>query len=583
MLFIAFALMMSGIALSQAQAASFPGNINCDISVDMKDAILGLKIAASISTTDNICMDGDVNKDGKIGMEEAVFILRFIAFSENLESSMTLEPLIIHLSNLQDIAARNSGNREAGTSGYEASAAYIENTLKDKGFIVSRQPVSFRYYRETEEPEFQLISPESKLYAQGTDFLTMTYSGMGDVIAQIAFVTPIISQRTDSNSSADGCEESDFDQKDLNGKIAVIQRGSCDYKVKAQNAQNKGAKAVIIFNEGQEGRTGAVSGTLGEESRLTIPVIGVSYDIGKYLYDQDEISPVTARVSVIREINETIIADNVLAETSAGNENQVVMLGAHLDSVAEGPGINDNGSGTAALLELAVQIANKKDFKPLNKLRFAWWAAEEQGLRGSYYYTENLTAEEKAEIGIYLNFDMIASNNYYLGVEDGDFSDSLGDPRVPFSPEDIPSGSDEIEKAFKDYFMFRGLVTYPSVLEGRTDYRPFLRAGIPFGGVFAGADRFKTAEQAVLYGGTADMRYDTCYHKPCDNVANLNQTALLRNAKAIAYVTQLYAEKETLFTATKTTRERAESVTAKKEVIIKADKYHKDRLSRSAK
>jgi len=233
-------------------------------------------------------------------------------------------------------------------------------------------------------------------------------------------------------------------------------------------------------------------------------------------------------------------AINLFAETSTGNDNQVIIAGAHLDSVAEGPGLNDDGSGAAALLELAIQIGNNKDFKPVNKLKFAWWAFEEPGMIGSAYYVNNLNDSERAKIGMYLNLDMIAtaSPNYYYGIEDGDFSISKDDPKVPPAYINIfkaypgyVAQNGEIKKAFVSYFE-----NYPvpksdivlSALHGNMDYEAFLLNRIPFGGLYSGKDN--------------------CNHQACDNYQNLNKDVLLINTKAIAYIIQMYAEKPKLFT-----------------------------------
>jgi len=233
-------------------------------------------------------------------------------------------------------------------------------------------------------------------------------------------------------------------------------------------------------------------------------------------------------------------AINLFAETAGGDDNQVILIGAHLDSVAEGPGINDDGTGSAALLELAIQIGNNKDFKPVNKLKFAWWAFEEPGMIGSTYYVNNLSDAEKAKIGMYLNLDMIGTggDKYYYGIEDGDFSISKTDPKVPADyiavfntyPAYV-SQNGEIKKAFVSYFE-----NYPvpksdiilSALHGNMDYEAFLLNRIPFGGLYSGKD--------------------ACNHLACDNYQNINKDVLLINTKAIAYIVQFYAEKSKLFT-----------------------------------
>ncbi|WP_282084905.1 M28 family metallopeptidase [Streptomyces tendae] len=205
---------------------------------------------------------------------------------------------------------------------------------------------------------------------------------------------------------------------------------------------------------------------------------------------------------------------NLIADWPGGDPNQVVMAGSHLDSVTSGPGINDNGSGSSAVLETALAVA-RSDYRPTKHLRFAWWGAEELGLVGSRYYVNSLGSAERAKISGYLNFDMIGSPNPGYFVYDDD-----------------PT----IEKTFKDYYAGLGISTeIETEGDGRSDHAPFKNAGVPVGGLFSGADYRKTSAQAAKWGGTAGQPFDRCYHSSCDTTANINDTALDRNSDAIAY------------------------------------------------
>ncbi|MGV9273638.1 M28 family metallopeptidase [Streptomyces griseosporeus] len=205
---------------------------------------------------------------------------------------------------------------------------------------------------------------------------------------------------------------------------------------------------------------------------------------------------------------------NLIADRPGGDPDQVIMAGSHLDSVTAGPGINDNGSGSAAILETALAVA-RTGYQPAKHLRFGWWGAEELGLVGSKYYVNNLSSTERAKIKGYLNFDMIASPNPGYFVYDDD-----------------PT----IEKTFKDYFAGLGIPTeIETEGDGRSDHAPFKNAGIPVGGLFTGADYTKTSAQAQKWGGTAGQAFDRCYHSSCDTTANINDTALDRNSDAIAH------------------------------------------------
>ena len=218
---------------------------------------------------------------------------------------------------------------------------------------------------------------------------------------------------------------------------------------------------------------------------------------------------------------------NLIADWPGGDPNRILMTGSHLDSVSAGPGINDNGSGSAAVLEVALTVA-RTGYAPARHLRFAWWGAEELGLRGSRFYVANLPAAERARIKAYYNFDMVGSPNPGYFVYDGDNSDGTG-----AGPG--PAGSAELEKVLETYFRSIGVPTEGTDFDGRSDYGPFISAGIAAGGTFTGAERRKSTAQAGKWGGTAGVAFDRCYHRACDTVANIDETALDRNADAIAY------------------------------------------------
>jgi aminopeptidase Y len=182
-------------------------------------------------------------------------------------------------------------------------------------------------------------------------------------------------------------------------------------------------------------------------------------------------------------------------------------------------------------LEVAEQMAK---VKPWNKVRFALWGAEESGLVGSTYYINNLSAEERAKIALYLNFDMIGSPNPVFFVYDGDDSDAVG-----AGPG--PAGSDMIEKVFESFYNLLSVPFKGTDFSGRSDYGPFMVAGIPSGGLFTGAEGIKTSEEAAIWGGTAGVQYDPCYHQACDTFDNINLVALDINSDAVAYATLHYA------------------------------------------
>jgi Zn-dependent M28 family amino/carboxypeptidase len=323
------------------------------------------------------------------------------------------------------------------------------------------------------------------------------------------------------NTSTSGCEPEDFTDFPA-GSVAVIQRGACAFGQKATNAANAGAAGVVIFNQGNtEDRKGLINATLGDDYAGGVPVVFTTYDIGAGWVEQQDLQ-LRVVTNVVREQTET---SNVIAETNRGNPDNVVMTGAHLDSVFEGAGINDNGSGSAALLELALQM---KRAHPRNQVRFAWWGAEEAGLVGSTFYVNSLSQEEKDKIKVYLNYDMIGSPNFGNFIYDGDGSDF-----------DLagPPGSAATEALFEKYFNLREIASEGTQISFRSDYAQFFEDGIAFGGLFTGAEVLKTEEQAAKFGGEAGVAFDPCYHSACDDITNVDELALEINGDAAAFVT----------------------------------------------
>ena len=429
-----------------------------------------------------------------------------------LRAAVTSEAIMDHLATLQEIADANGGTRASGTAGYDESVEYIAGLLGDAGYEVTIQNFTFNSFRELSAPEFERVSPDPRVYEEGTDFYTAEYSGSGDVTADLQAVDLSLPPGADDNTSTSGCEAEDFTGF-VAGNIALVQRGSCDFAVKAANAFDAGAVGVIIFNEGQEGRTETLSATLGDEFSDDIPVVGTSFEIGNELATLLKSGPVSISLKTDTEIRLDVPTSNLIAETETGRDDRVVMAGAHLDSVSEGPGIEDNGTGSAALLEIALQL-DALEIEPVNKVRFAWWGAEEAGLVGSQYYVDSLTKRELKNISLYLNFDMIGSPNFVRFILDGDGS--------AFGIKG-PSGSGAIEGVFADYFESQELASEPTAFDGRSDYDAFITAGIPAGGLFTGAEDTKTATQVAAYGGLSEFEgepvwYDPCYHQACDSM-----------------------------------------------------------------
>jgi Zn-dependent M28 family amino/carboxypeptidase len=449
--------------------------------------------------------------------------------TQRLRDGVTINGMLAHERAFQFIANANGGTRASGTPGYDASADYVQERLRSAGYRTVVQEFMFRYYEETAPAVLAQVTPNAKNYATGS----YQYSGSGDVTAPVQPVDVVIPP-TPAPSSTSGCEASDFASFTA-GNIALIQRGTCTFGAKAENAEAAGASAVIIFNEGQPGRTDLSPGTLGEDAEVDIPVVAASFADGEELYNLAQApAGVTARVATAI-LDEQRPTSNVLAYSREGNTEEKVVVGAHLDSVLEGPGINDNGSGSAGILEIAEELDETGlDGRLRRQLVFAFWGAEESGLVGSEYYVGQLSPTQLGRHYANLNFDMIGSPNYVRFIYDGDNS--------AFEPDGVnvfagPPGSGEIESIFENYFAGQGLASDPTPFSGRSDYGPFIAAGIPAGGLFTGAEGIKTPEQAAIYGGTAGIAYDPNYHQVGDDITNVSTKALGEMADAAAHTT----------------------------------------------
>ncbi len=449
--------------------------------------------------------------------------------SERLRAAVTPTGILQHELEFQEIADQNGNSRASGTPGYYGSRMYVARELRQAGYTVRIQPFEYQRFDEGEPAELELTQPEQRSYRGGTDFNIMEYSGAGEETASIQPVDVVIPPGPTPSSNTSGCEDEDFAGFTA-GDVALVQRGTCTFGVKALNAQEAGASAVLIFNEGQPGRQEALSGTLGGAG-FEIPVLGTSFAVGQELYTLDQQGDAEVRVFADGSIK-TTTTSNVIASLPGGNMSRTVVVGSHLDSVPEGPGINDNGSGSATILEIARQMA-RLDVKPNNKVRFAFWGAEESGLLGSTYYVDQLPEERLNEVMVNLNFDMVGSPNFVRFVYDGDGSDT---------PLAGPDGSGKVEDIFTDYFDSQGQASDPTEFSGRSDYGPFIEAGIPAGGLFSGAEGIKTAEQAATYGGTPGVAYDPCYHQACDDIDNLSIRALGDFSDAAAHATYYFAK-----------------------------------------
>ena len=385
--------------------------------------------------------------------------------SEKLRKAVTVDGVRSHLAALENIATANGGNRFAGTPGYDASAKYVFDTLTSAGYAPEYWEFQYDATFEKTPTQIGVVSPNPKNYVNAIDYRLMTGAGNSDVTGNL---------RRPSGDIR-GCFASDW--AGVTPDIAIVQRGTpagfpdnagvCSFRWKAEIAKAAGAKAVIVFNN----VAGLLNGTAGDPP-LDFGVVGTTPEMGADLLARLGQGPVVMRFKS-DTTRQTLTTRNVIAETAGGDPNNVVQVGAHLDSVSQGPGINDNGSGSASILETAVQMAK---VKPRNKVRFSWWAAEESNLIGSTRWVNAQTPEALDKIALYLNFDMVASPNYGLFVYDGDNS------AFPVGPGAAagPPGSDVIESMFYGFYeRYTNDFAEPTAFSGRSDYGPFIAKGIP--------------------------------------------------------------------------------------------------------
>ncbi|MGO0577655.1 M20/M25/M40 family metallo-hydrolase [Ornithinimicrobium panacihumi] len=395
---------------------------------------------------------------------------------DKLVAAIDADSLWGHMEAFYAAAEDNGGNRAAGTPGYDASVDYVVGELEAAGYDVELQEFEFTY-TETLRQELRQTSPVER----DLESTVFTYSPSGQA-DEAELAAP--------SGDPLGCTADAYGGADLTGQIALVSRGDCPFAEKSLAAAAVGAEAVIIYNN----TDGAINGTLGAPSDDYIATLGVSGELGQELVAQLADGPVTVDLD-LEQLVEQRTTVNVLAETATGRDDNVVMVGAHLDGVPEGPGMNDNASGAAATLEIAKRLAPVN--KVNNTVRFAFWGAEEIGLLGADHYVSELSQAERDAIAIYVNLDMVAPQDHQntLGVLQGDFS--LGAERLlidQLEADEHPTG--------------------PAGNGNNSDYAPFVAAGIPATGLLS--------------------YYDSNYHTAQDDLDNVSLTSLTHSARAVA-------------------------------------------------
>jgi Zn-dependent M28 family amino/carboxypeptidase len=436
-------------------------------------------------------------------------------FAEALHKQVTTDAMMGHLTKLQDIANAHDGNRAMGTAGYDASVDYIVKALRDKGFDVQM-------------PEFDVRVPFA-------DDPALTVGGATIAAKPLEYTIgtppdgvsgPLVAARVDDSP---GCTASDYDGLPVQGAVVLVDRGSCQFSQKQSVAAERGAVALVVANNEDSAEVG---GTLGANATPKIPVVSVTKASGERLRAAP--GPVTLKLNAGVHTGRT---RNVIAQTKTGSTSDVVMVGAHLDSVPAGPGINDNGSGVAAVLETALQLGPTPAVA--NAVRFGFFGAEELGLLGSNNYVESLNVDQLKDIALYMNFDMLGSPNPGYFTYDGDQS---APPNPRQATPHVPEGSAGIERTFVAYLKAAGETAQDTSFEGRSDYDGFTKAGIPAGGLFSGAEDKMTPDEAKLWHGDADEPFDPNYHKKTDTLDKIDRTSLGIQGSGVAYAVGIYAQ-----------------------------------------
>ncbi|KAF3920936.1 hypothetical protein ABW20_dc0102173 [Dactylellina cionopaga] len=475
-----------------------------------------MKIQTFISTSLSLCTLAIAAPTAQIALETVE--------SKKLQALVSLSSLETKIQELYSIAQRHNGTRAIDTPGHAETLDWIESYIPKEYYNIERQ------YFTVNRTIYDEVSLKVDGVAQ-KEVGNIFGSGNGTVTAPMVLISNF------------GCNATDFPMV-VAGKIAIVNRGGdCDTGKRIAFAGRAGAAGFILWdieptlwrdNTGEFGMTWAAPPSFHNITEyVPSAVIGLTEGqalVEKFQLKDKPFSDITITITNIYHMG-YIPTANIIATTKGGNQNSIITVGAHSDSVPEGPGINDNGSGSIAQIEIARALTQ---FSVNNAVRFCWWSAEELGLLGSEHYVKHLSDAEAAKIVMNLDFDMLASPNYIFGVYDGDGSSST-------QTKLTSSASGLIEQTFIDFFKENGHGTVPMEFDGRSDYAPFLEVGIPGGGILMGDAGNKTAEQVRMFGGKEGQPYDPCYHQACDDVKNINYEAYMMGTRCVADAVAKYA------------------------------------------
>src|SRR3954451_20338985 len=464
-----------------------------------------------------------------------------------LRNAVTRAEILRYEQRLNAIALSNENTRLTASTGNWESLNFVVDQLRKMGYNPSVVPYvngsTPNTWSERTAPVLERPLPDgtTKTYVNNLnntgDFAQMTWGHTGDLTAKVIPVARItVPPVGTADGTRAGCAMADFPAT-VKDNIALVQRGGCTFLEKAINARANGAKAVFIMNEGQTNRTSPGTTTNGTtftrvvgQTYPGLMAATLSYNAGKEFYDAAQAgTPLTVHFRTDNAINQRIDYD-VIAETPGGDPNRVLQVGAHIDGVTAGPGINDDCTGTAMNLTIAHQIM-KLGIPLKYKIRFGWFSGEEQGLLGSIQYGLQLNTKQASQTLAMLDYDMLASTNYLPFVY-------IDNPALPCTVPICPPGADEqllggTHNAYLKSQLNMDNVPYP--VDNRSDYKGFRDRGVPATGLYTGAETFKTAADVAKYGGQEGIQADPCYHEWCDTVFNLSQFGLEEFGDALAH------------------------------------------------
>jgi Zn-dependent M28 family amino/carboxypeptidase len=457
---------------------------------------------------------------------------------DRLLSCIQTDALWRHLKAFQKIAdenpgAQGHGNRNTGTSGYRASVAYVARLMREAGYEVTIQKYPWQKFEVLGAPEFAIDGKR----VPKRDWTVARLSGSGSVAAQVEAL-PL---------DSGGCAADEF-RGFVRGRIALLLPGACDLDLQVTNAEAAGATAIILYNDpadamapmGGKGHTDGRAYQAMLASPAGIPVIGVvSHRLGAELVALYRSGHAPRMRISVHTARKSATDYNVIADSPHGDPNHVLVLDAHLDSI-HGAGILDNASGSATILEIALNLAHTPT---RNQLRYIWFGGEEIALLGSRYYTSTLPRRERRKIAFDIDVDVTATPNFDVLIADPGHAHN-----VKKFPANVVPESQIGNEAFIHYFNSVGIASRIARFgNDDTDSNPFSRVGIPNSGILTQQDCCKKNWEVGIWGGylgnyegKVPGRNGGCVDQPgrwCDNLSNNDPFVLTFVSKAAAAVT----------------------------------------------